>query len=150
MEVIKSLSFLLSEFLDIVLWTGAWYVFPGWILIELIVYTIIIFMKSKKVSRNNWKKIYIKRVGIIGMFLLIVRTSLTMFMIFITFSTHLTIELLSFTSYLLTGAVLASVTTVWVLVKFHSMQLEGVKVYLILLSIPITLFYIVAIHIAIF
>lgn len=153
MTVLEEVLYFLSEVWDIALWTGAWYVLPMWILIELIIATTIAFIrneKSKELPRNNWKQRYFKQLATIAIFLLVVRIILTILIICVPISTTLTIELLSFTIHLLIGAVLSSTITVGVLVKFHLIQSVRVKAYLIFLSIPITLFYSAAIHIALF
>ncbi|WP_248484072.1 hypothetical protein [Tepidibacter aestuarii] len=153
MAISEHFLYLLAESWDIALWTGAWYVFPVWILIEFSISTATIFFKhkkSKEVSCDNWEKGYFKRLGSIGLFLLAVRTFLTMVIIFIPTSTSIAVSLFSLVKFLLVAAFLASAATVWILVKFHPVQSARAKAYLALLSIPIVFFYSVAISIMLF
>jgi len=153
LEILRHFLHFISDFWDIALWTGAWYAFPVWMLIELVISTLIIFIKHKKSKEDfpdNWEKGYFKRLGSIGLLLLFLRTFITIFIMYIISSTSIRLWLISLVNFLLISALLASSVTIWILVKFQSILSSRAKAYLALLSIPIAFFYSVVLFIALF
>lgn len=150
MVIFEYLFNFIGEFWGIALWTGAWYVFPLWVIIELVIATAIIFILkiSKEDFRDNWKKGYFKQLGAIGLRLITVRTFLTMFIFYILASSSLHIHSLFSLNFLMIIAFLLSAGTIWNLVKIILVQSVRAKVYLALLSVPIAFIYSVAISIA--
>ncbi|WP_027399295.1 hypothetical protein [Anaerovorax odorimutans] len=154
MMIIEQLLFNLKDWWDVFLWTGAWYVIPVWILIELVISTIIIFYKKRKeICNDNWKNGYFKGLGYTALFLIVVRAFLNLFIMSIT-DTQLIWDRTSLLSFSLSSlfivAFLSSAATVRVLVNFHSVRCTRAKVYLVLLSIPLAFFYSTAMFIMLF
>ncbi|WP_206459975.1 hypothetical protein [Anaerovorax sp. IOR16] len=146
MTMLERFLFGISDWWDVVLWTGAEFVVLIHLLIELIIASVAIFLVRKKSPedfQNNWKKEYFKRFSSVGLFLFVSRMILFLFIGLGIFGLPPNTNLLILDVYFvfLWIALAASLITIWLLARFHMIQSVKIKVYLILLSIPIVIYY---------
>ncbi len=144
--MLERFLFGISDWWDVVLWTGAEFVVLIHLLIELIIASVAIFLVRKKSPedfQNNWKKEYFKRFSSVGLFLFVSRMILFLFIGLGIFGLPPNTNLLILDVYFvfLWIALAASLITIWLLARFHMIQSVKIKVYLILLSIPIVIYY---------